>query len=195
MKYVLAIIYLTFLTTTCKSFAQSNKKDYFNKVVLGTSLTLIPNLYDNLNAPKQESKVFEYTWNTNLSLEINKLFRTGFHYMYIVEKSKYFDNQKYFMAGTYIQFNPLGKKTPPNRVYIENSLNIGNRCPCRIDKPYKLDNLKYWGLGLGADLKLTNWLHLDLAFHNYIILNKIQEKYNWTQYIIGLDFPISIKKK
>ncbi len=196
MKYLFfPIIYLTLLSIPCKSIAQTNNKEYFNKVIVGTSLTLITNLYENLNAPKQEDKVLEYTWNTNLSLEINKYFRTGFHYMYIVEKSKYFDNQKYFMAGTYIQFNPLGKKTPPNRVYIENSLNIGNICSCGNDRSYKLDNLKYWGLGLGADLKLTNWLHLDLAFHNYIILNKIQEKYNWTQYIIGLDFPISIKKK
>lgn len=194
MKYLFPIIYLTLLSTTCKSIAQSNNKDYFNKVIVGTSLTLIPNLYENLNAPKQQDKVSEYTWNTNLSLEINKYFRTGFHYMYIVEKSKYFDNQKYFMGGTYIQFNPLGKKTPPNRVYIENSFNIGNICTCTNDKPYKLDNLKYWGLGLGADLKLTNWLHLDLAYYHYIILNKIQGKYNWGGYIIGLDFPISIKK-
>lgn len=107
MKYLLPIIYLTLLSTTCKSIAQSNNKEYFNKVIVGTSLTLITNLYENLNAPKQQDKVSEYTWNTNLSLEINKLFRTGFHYMYIVEKSKYFDNQKYFMAGSYIQFNPL----------------------------------------------------------------------------------------
>lgn len=194
MKYILPIIYLTLLNIDCKSFAQSNSKDYFNKVIIGTSMTLIPNLYENFNAPRREDKVLEYTWNTNLSLDINKYFRTGFHYMYTIEKSKYFDSEKYFMAGTYIQFNPLGKKTPPNRVYIENSLNIGNRCSCGNDKPYKLDNLKYWGLGLGADLKITNWLHLDLAFHNYIIFNKIEGKYNWTQYIVGLEFPISIKK-
>ena len=70
--------------------------------------------------------------------------------MYILEKSNYYDKQKYFKAGTYIQFNPLGKKTPPHRTYIENSINIGDKCSCGNDKPYRVDNLKYWGLGFGG---------------------------------------------
>lgn len=183
------------LFLSLRADAQSNSSNYFNKIILGTSVTLISDEHENVNAPKQKEYIKEYTWNTNLSLEINRYFRMGFQYMYIQEKSKYFDNQKYFIAGTYIQFNPLATKTPPNRIYIENSLNIGNKCTCGNDKQFKLDNLKYWGLGFGGDIKLTNWLHLDLAFHNYIILNKIEGKYNWTQYIVGLDFPIYAKKR
>ncbi len=177
-----------------RGIAQSDKRDYFNKIVIGTSLTLLPDEYEDFNAPKQKASILEYTWNTNLSLEINKFFRTGFHYMYILEKSNYYDKQKYFKAGTYIQFNPLGKKTPPHRIYIENSINIGDKCSCGNDKPYRVDNLKYWGLGFGGDIEIKKWLHLDLAYHRYIILNKIENKYNWGQYILGLDFVIPVKK-
>jgi hypothetical protein len=48
-------------------------------------------------------------------------------------------------------------------------------------------------MGLGYDLpikKIRN-LYLDLSFISYAILNNIEERYLYTQYIIGLNYRLT----
>lgn len=191
-KTLLPFIFMTLFYQIV--FTQNVKKAYLDRITIGTSLTVIPSesQYDNIS-----NEVFEYpeyTWNMNLAIDITRSWRMGFQYMAIYPRSKYFAPQQFFIGGTFLQFNIIPKSIPRNRVYLEGSYNLGNLCSCGNFEPYKVDNIRYWGLGFGADLKLTNWLRLDLGFFNYQIFNKIQGKYNWTQYIVGLDFPITIKK-
>ncbi len=100
----------------------------------------------------------------------------------------------YFILGTFGQFN-LVPRANKARFYIEGSLNMGNYCTCLPESPYMRDNLYYYGLGAGIDWQLTKWVRLDLGFFNYNIINKFTEKNNYTQYIVGLDFPFLLKKK
>lgn len=176
--------------------SQTNKKQYFNKVIYGTSLTVITDSYMFSNNSNSEGSIKEYAWNNNLAIDITPHWRVGMQYISIKESSKDFVPNKYFMAGSFIQYSYLIKDVNPHRLYFETSLNIGNRCSCDNFQPYKQNNLKYLGLGGGGSIKITNWLQLELAFFTYKLLNNVNGvyKYNWTQYIIGLDFPIYTKK-
>ncbi len=192
-KTLLIFIFMTFFYQIV--FTQNVKKTYLDRITVGTSLTVIPNESHYNNFSNEVFEYPEYTWNTNLAIDITRSWRMGFQYMAIYPRSKFFAPQQFFIAGTFLQFNMLPKNLSRNRVYLEASYNLGNKCSCGNFEPYKVDNIRYWGLGFGVDLKLTNWLRLDIGFFNYQIFNKIDGKYNWTQYIVGLEFPISIKKK
>lgn len=193
MKYAFCASFFLLVSFGSEIFAQNNNKIYFDRLILGTSLTLIPNNYTFANS-SEDYLYLEYTWNNNIAIDITRRWRMGFQYLATLTKSEISASQKYFMAGTFLQFNFLPKDIKRDRLYIEASYSLGNHCSCGDFEPYKLDNIRYWGLGAGADFKLTNWLRLDLGFFNSQIFNKIEGKYNWTQYIMGLEFLISIKK-
>ena len=187
-KIVLFSLFTILLSHT--AFSQNEKNAVLNRVTIGTSLTFIQDHYE-IPFPYVYN---EYTWNTNLAIDINKRWRVGMQYMAIWTKKGQVKDGNYYIGGTFGQFN-LIPKAKNARLYIEGSLNKGNYCTCVPDSPYLRDNLYYYGLGLGLDINLADWVHLDLGFFNYTILNKFTEKYNYTQYILGLDFPFLLKKK
>ncbi len=169
-------------------FAQNQRSFVLNKVTVGTSLTLIR---DEITEPFRYIND-EYTWNTNLAIDLNKRLRVGLQYMSLWTRKDQVRDGNYFILGTFGQFNIL-PRADKARLYIEGSLNTGNYCTCRPN-PYLRDNLYYYGLGAGVDWAIAKWVHLDLGFFNYNIFNKFDGKYNYTQYIIGLDFPFMLKK-
>lgn len=189
MKKNTVLLLLTILFTH-SVFSQETRTFVLDKVTVGTSLTRIrdkyetPSIYD----------YYEYTWNTNLAIDIAKRWRIGMQYMALWTKKDKVSDGNYFILGTFSQFNLIPRANKA-RLYIEGSLNMGNYCTCEPNSPYLRDNLYYYGLGAGIDWELTKWVRLDLGFFNYNIINKFTEKYNYTQYIIGLDFPFLLKKK
>lgn len=186
-KYLL--ILLLFFKADAAIFSQNDRTFILNKIIIGTSLTLITDKRENPVPYTYD----EYTWNTNLAIDLNKRLRVGLQYMGLwTQKDKVHDGN-YFILGTFGQFNIL-PRADKARLYVEGSLNTGNYCTCLPDRPYLRDNLYYYGLGAGIDWAVAKWVHLDLGFFNYNILNKFDGKYNYTQYIVGLDFPISLKK-
>ena len=183
------IIIFVLIFYTCSTFAQDNK--HFDKIVFGTSLTSIKNVRD---AGSGQFIHREKTWNLNLSTNINKNFRVGIQYLAIFTSLNKKDNQSFFIAGAFGQYNLLPGIFKKTRLYIETSINTGNYCTCNPDDPYQKDNLYYHGLGLGFDIPIRKWLHFDIGFMNYNILNNYPPKYNYTQYILGLDFQVPVKK-
>jgi hypothetical protein len=188
MKKMKCLILLNILLSN-SIFSQGQPTFVLDKVTVGTSLTFIN---DKIKEPIAYT-YDEYTWNTNLAIDITKRWRVGMQYMGLWTKKDKVSDGNYFIAGTFGQFNliPYAEKA---RLYVEGSLNIGNYCTCLPDRPYLRDNLYYYGLGGGIDWAITKWVHLDLGFFNYNIINKFSEKYNYTQYIVGLDFPFRLKK-
>ena len=189
MKKYIGLLFFTILQNQ-SVFSQETRTFVLDKITVGTSLTVISDKYET----PSPYNFHEYTWNTNLAIDITKRWRIGMQYMALWTKKDKVSDGNYFILGTFGQFNLIPRANKA-RFYIEGSLNAGNYCTCLPESPYLRDNLYYYGLGGGIDWAIAKWVHLDLGFFNYNILNKFKEKYNYTQYIIGFDFPFLLKKK
>jgi hypothetical protein len=188
-------ILLTTLLFLCYfSYCQERPKTFLDRLILGSSLTIIPD--DSYKLPNSSGTYnrWEYTWNTNLAIDISRRWRFGFQYLSIYAKKYASIKENFFITGSFLQYNFIPKNLKRYRIYVETSYNLGNYCTCGEEEPYKKDNLKYLGLGAGADFRITDWLHFDFAVANYDILNKILGKYNYTQYIFGFEFALPLKK-
>ena len=189
MKSLFSSIVIAVCVVTTLQGQDTNKK-YFDRIVFGQSLTLIPDAFERPNRFYHK----EYTWNTNLSVNINQRLRVGMQYLAIFTTQNNQNQQRFQMFGASVQYNLIPNLFTNGRFYAEINGNKGNYCTCDPDVPYRKDGLNYLGYGFGFDIPIRKWVHLDLAFLNYNILNKIEGKYNYTQYIIGLDFPFVLKK-
>lgn len=183
-------------------FRARDKKDStqvrpFSKLILGTNLTYIWDAaYVNGNRIRGNT-FHELTLHVNVATPLSQRFRLGFDYLRQFFRDPFAGSDRSWMAGPWLQFNFLGPKWKSrysgkalDRIFLEIGGYKGNYCTCDPDNPYRLEGLNYIGFGGGVDLKLKPWLHLDLAFTNYQILNRVVGKYNYTQYILGLDFHL-----
>lgn len=132
----------------------------------------------------------EFTWNTNIALEVLPKWHLGFAYMNIHTRSTRPGSAKgnYNMFSAFSQYDLFWVKKW--RWFVEANYSYGDYCTCGREDPYKVPGLHYLGIGAGAELPLYKRLRLDLAFNNYQILNDINRKYNYTQYIIGLNYRL-----
>lgn len=147
---------------------------------LGTSLTYI---WDTGVAEHQE-----YIWSVNVSWLLSRRLSVGLNHLAIWQRSPFTASFRAHIGGPMLQY-----KLTDGRIWdlmLESGLYFGNFCSCDADfeVPYKRNGLFYWPHGFGANVRLTRQLQLDLGFMNHIILNRVPRKYNFTQYIIGLDY-------
>ena len=167
----------------------------FNRLVLGTNLTYIWDVA-RLNGAQIEGTTFhELSWHLNIATPILRRLYLGFDYNQIFARDPFSGGNRFRMAGPFAQFD-LTRKRKPRRIkqierfFIELGGYKGDYCTCDPDNPYREENLTYISFGFGLDIKLNQQLHLDLGFNNYEILTDILGKYNYTQYVIGLDFHL-----
>ncbi len=178
-----------------------NKMKIGERIIIGNSLTyiwetndLIPNTYQ------------EFTWNKNIAVNLTNTLYGGISYQNLFTNGSIVSaNQvknRYYLAGVFVQYDFLPAK--PNRLIAELSWNVGNYCTCGDGDPYEFVNannnanetlnnsnvLNYIGVGGSYEIMLHQFLALELGFYNYNILGDVKEKYNYTQYIIGLNFDI-----
>ena len=186
LKKILSIFF-SFCIFSFLLKAQSNdsisEKDLL--FISGTSLTYIwdtePHLYQ------------EWTFSFNMAFPFKERFRFGINTFSIFTKSPLSGENRYFLFGGFSQFDFFPKEK--YRFYAELSLYHGNYCTCEPDDPYKKPGLIYLGIGGGFDLAIRNDLHLDLAFLNHQILDRVKSSYAYTQYVIGIDFYLFVKRK
>ncbi len=185
-KIILAFIFVLFFSN---SFSQKKNDYFFKTIVFGSSITYI---WDNYN-----NHIFqEYTWNVNGAISLHKQLFLGVQVLTIFNSSIKNDWNNFYMYGLFGQFDFFPKQK--FRLFIETSINNGNYCTCSNLDPYLKNNLLYIGFGLGSDIPLkflSDKLFLDISFYNYLILNKIKTKYNYTQYIIGINYHFGKKIK
>ncbi len=167
----------------------------FNNLTAGSSLTYIWN--SNVSDyPVGKNFYEEYTWNLNIATSINKRIMAGFQVLNIFTSGTHVNNENYLMYGFFSQFDFFSKKKVS--LFAELSINRGDYCTCGHIDPYRKNNIWYMGFGGGLEVPIktiSENLFLDLSWINYQILNKIKTKYNFTQYIIGLNYHIGKKKK
>jgi hypothetical protein len=193
-KYILLFVLVVDFSISIFAQKKSNK-EFFKTFSIGNSVTYIWDGYndkDNPNSPKNYS-FKEYTWNINFSVSLSKRFSSGIQALNIFTSGSRIDNSYSYIYGVFLQYDFLGKTPSPVKFFLESSINKGNYFTGGSFDPYTREGLNYFGYGAGFDIPLRNIskkLFIDLSFYNYIILNDIIDKYNYTQYIIGINYYI-----
>lgn len=180
------LIFISILVLVC--FEGKAQRFFADYMIVGSSLTYMRN--SNQDSYKADYGYDEYTWNMNVGIRVSKRLFTGLQVLNIYSSKISTKKDYYTVYGLFTQYDFFSKKT--HRLFAEISLNRGNYCTCS-DLPVKVDDLYYIGTGIGYDFPLK-WipnLYLDLSFINYFILNKIEDKYSYTQYIVGLNYRMN----
>lgn len=172
------------------------KRDSTKKtLIIGASFTYIWNFKPDPFRFEKEYVFHESTLNLNLGYQLHENFRLGITGMQIKTNTKYTEKETQYIVGA--SFKYVQEMAYKNDFFVETGFYRGNYCTCRpedsvtfFDVPYKKDNLTYWGLGAGVEIKLARHWQLDLGFYNYLILDNFPQKYNFTQYVIGIDFVL-----
>jgi hypothetical protein len=184
MKHVFMLL-LCGMLSTYSIYAQ-NERYFAEKFIIGTSLTYIRNSYEYYT-------VFnEYTWNANIGISLSKRLFSGLQLLNVYtneQHSKSINNHS--IVGIFSQYDFF--QFQDFRLFAELSLSTGNYSTSGFI-PSKREGLYYLGVGIGLDypLKFIKGLSLDLSFVTYEILNKIENKYSYTQYIVGLNYRIKV---
>jgi hypothetical protein len=178
---------------------QSKEPYFFKRFSIGSSLTYMWD-QNKIDYPPGEHLYENYTWNVNFAASINKHLDVGLQFLNIFTSGTHVENTDYQIYGAFAQYDLLANRSPKYAFFLESSINRGDYCsagPNHLD-PYRKNNLWYIGLGCGFEIPLgfiTPRLCLDLSVYNYEIINQIKAKYNFTQYIIGLNYKIGKLKK
>jgi len=189
MKKLLLFFAISMNFLAC--FSQKKESYFLKSLVFGTSLTF------KWDGSAFNSDFFqEYTWHMNGGITLHKQAIIGIQTLKILSKSGSKAWNSSYIYGFFTQYDFFPKQK--FRLFSELSINRGNYCTCGNFDPYTVENLNYLGYGFGFDLPISSHsdkLVLDVSFYNYLILNDIDAKYNYTQYIIGLNYYFGKKIK
>ena len=153
---------------------------------MGTSVTYIWNNSNFDNAIIHNSTTF----HINTAVRLSKKLYWGFDGQFIRAGGTIVPYENYKMLGTVLQYDVFEAKDE-GRWLIEVGYFRGDYCTCNKGNPewpFRKAGLNYLDIGIGGELRIIDDLYLDMGFNNYTIFNKILEKYNWTQYILGLNY-------
>lgn len=166
--------------------AQSNiqRVHEHERFILGTSLTYI---FDNEPQISDAHQYNEWTTSINAATRLYKGLFVGINYMNIFSYGTDVEPDNFHIAGLFSQYDFLNDE---DRLFLETGLYLGNYCTCDDFDPYKAPQLYYWSLGGGWELALNHRFNVELGFINHVILNDREGKYNFTQYIVGLNVKI-----
>ncbi len=178
------------------NLSYSQGREYFAKTFeIGTSLTYI---WDDGGYPIGTYRYDEITLNINVKMRLHKRVWIGTQVAPIFTKKIIGGNTKkenYNFYGLYLQYDIYLRKN--GRIYFETSINKSNMVHSFISDPYKQKNIYYLGFGGGVNILLNKNnkknIFLEIGFFNYVILNKIIAKSNYTQYILGLNYRFGKK--
>lgn len=202
MRFKLIIVFLAisqisvcdnlhYNTLSVKDTTQLKSKHAY-KSVFGTSLTYI---WQESNTQPSFVNFREYTLKNTFSGQIDQ-FRVGFSYYQLWTNGLVGGFNKYNLKGLFVQYHiPL--KDNRTSFYLESNLLFGDYCTCQIsavNEPFRDDGLNYLGYGIGIESKVYRNFYFDIGFINHRILNKLQGKYNYTQYIAALKYQIDWSK-
>lgn len=196
IKEIFKCVIILFIFSSNTLFSQNKFKDYFAKTfVVGGSYTRMADVNDDKKAGTHYFN--ENTINVNVMMSLTKRFWLGLQVKPIFTKQYILGGitkSFYNFNGLFTQFDIVNKNG--FRIYLETSLNLSDYCSCAKenawDDPIRKKGLLLWGGGGGLEFNLNpkkaKNIFLEMAFFNYVILQKIPYKYNYTQYILGLNY-------
>jgi hypothetical protein len=168
---------------------------FARSLTVGTSYTYIwdrSNLAQGVNPISYQ----EHTWNANIALEILPRWHFGLMYLNVNTTSELNAERRARsqLFGVFNQFDILPiKEKRRSRIFGEVQYLYGDHCTCGELDPFPRSGLHYISLGGGVEIPLYKQLRLDLAFYSANILNDVPLKYNFTQYVIGLNYRLISK--
>lgn len=187
MKTLQGILLIAFILAGTNHLNAQSTPTFGSRFIAGTSLTYI--LHKNEFDP---FRFHEFTWNKNVAVSLSKNIYLGFGYQNIFTRGSVVSNFEkklnFSTVGIFIQLDFMPKVK--NRLFLETSWNYGNYCTCGNGDPYKKEALNYLGIGGGYDHPIGKYLSLDLSFISYNILDKIDRKYAYTQYVLGINLDL-----
>lgn len=170
------------------ALAQSDGFRPFSKLAVGGSVTYIWNPDAQSQGPGFGYTYHETTLNGNVATNIFPNFDLGLAGLRIFTSSSFSGKNDYFLAGTFGQYAIVNSST--GRLFLELGGFYGNYCTCGREDPYRRGGLKYLDLGIGYTPRIWKNLYLDLGFNLYEILDKVEDKYSYTQYVLGLEYQL-----
>ncbi|HHH54375.1 MAG TPA: hypothetical protein ENK91_12005 [Bacteroidetes bacterium] len=167
-----------------KSKKKRNFLKFAERFEFNTSFVYIPQ-----KSYTTELIYHEYTLHNELSINLNRSIYLGFQHLYIFTRGSIINpnnpKDNFNIFGVKLLFDII--PAYEDKLYVDTSYNLGNYCTCGDYDPSKKEGLNYFGLGFGYDYPVFKRLALRFAFTNYVILNDIEDKYNFTQYTLGLN--------
>lgn len=163
-------------------------------IIFSTSLTYKPDS-ETINGVDVSDKFeyHEFTWATSALIKLSKYYRVGLDFKKIFTRARLGGNHDYFLLGLPNQLTFLHQ--PKFFLYATAGPYIGNYCTCGEDNPYKVKNLWYLNYGGGFNLRINEKFRANLGFTNANILTKTPGRYNFTQYLIALEYQLFMKEK
>lgn len=195
MRYY-RILYLFLFIIIQTANGQESKKYFASNFTVGLSAGYLWDI-DGLKAEGIHN-YNEFVWNLSASMRVSKRFWAGIQLNPIFTFESYnggtFEKKIYQFNGLFTQFDFLYERS--FRFYAETSLNVSDYCTCDTVNPYYSPNRKkgliFWGGGIGIEYILNKNgkknLLVEVSVFNNIILQKIPYRYNFTQYLVGLNY-------
>lgn len=191
MKQLWIILGFVILWAPAQSQAQEQQRGFAKRVIVGTSLTYIP----NSDEPNTNFTLHELTWSANASISVTKKIHVSWSYMHIYTSGSLtglnIEPETYFTTGVFGQYDFL--QYEKLRIYGQLSYDFGNYCTYDLPRPEpsKVEGVNYAGWGLGLTYRLAKYVSEDLAFDSRYLLNmKEFRPYAYTLYIIGINLDI-----
>lgn len=167
----------------------SQRARYFaHSMIIGTSATYI---WDSDEFNNYQN---ELTWNTNVGITLSKRFFSGIQLLNIYTWGTIEPKESYYIYGLFTQYNFF--KSTDHRLFAEISINNGDYNCFLNNNPIRESNLFYLGTGFGYDLpiRFIPRLYFDFSFIGYNVLNHFNFDFEYTQYILGLNYRINEKR-
>jgi hypothetical protein len=130
----------------------------------------------------------ERTLNLNAAWVFRERWSVGVSGMQLWTRSDLSGRNRYNLAGIFGQYDLF--RDPDVRLFPEVGLYRGDYCTCGDLDPYRTPGNWYWSLGGGVVFPFGKRAAFELGFVNYQIFNQIADKYNFTQYILGLEYDL-----
>lgn len=178
-KYSWIAVLICFLGAP--AHAQDSTEQFVPHVMVGASLTYI---WDPSFPTWQE-----YTFHTDLHYALTRRWSIGINALRIWSGDSISGINRYWITGVDGQYNFVND--PDFRFFGEGGIYYGNYCTCGQGIPYLNRGNFYWALGGGISARIKRNLYFELGFHSYNIMSRTPEsKYNYTQYILGLEYRL-----
>lgn len=193
MKYIKTSLVLFFCVNSLLSFGQSDL-GFGERWIIGISWT-----YRNGTNTNTEIKYHEWASSSNIATNLTPSLYFGISDIGIRKRSNDFVGEevksKFRMYNAFFQYDFIPQKK--SRLFVESSIGVSNYCTCGLfDEPGLRKKTTYLGLGVGYDFPIyKDVIYLDLSLLSYNILNKIETKKPFYQYVIGLNYNFLRKRR
>lgn len=176
-----------FFCIYAQGYTQIQKETFGDQLILGTSLTYIPNF------KKDAYRYHEWTWSVNAAVNLSQRWRFGLNKLFLRSHGTRVSTDNFNLFGPFVQYDFIQKGK--YRAHGETGFYWGNYCTCGNSDPYKQSGLHYLSFGGGFEYAFYKNFSVELGLLIYKIIDRIEiYNYGYTQYILGINYYLFSEK-